>query len=138
MYCFMHMRGKTVCKFSVKMKIQVVSIFSKTNRLLYSTTTLESTFRGITVGLALARSRYLIVARDPYLEVATVAIPYSVQYLSLLLYTCARTMQYCTVWHAGCFRHVDVDKATYVDESSREPRAESRVAYLGTGTVHGT
>ena len=32
------MRGKTVCKFSVKMKIQVVSIFSKTNRLLYSTT----------------------------------------------------------------------------------------------------
>ena len=50
----MHMRGKTVCKFSVKMKIQVVSIFSKTNRLLYSTTTLESTFRGITVGLALA------------------------------------------------------------------------------------
>ena len=53
MYCFMHMRGKTVCKFSVKMKIQVVSIFSKTNRLLYSTTTLESTFRGITVGLAL-------------------------------------------------------------------------------------
>ena len=56
MYCFMHMRGKTVCKFSVKMKIQVVSIFSKTNRLLYSTTTsiLESTFRGITVGLALA------------------------------------------------------------------------------------
>ena len=57
MYCFMHMRGKTVCKFSVKMKIQVVSIFSKTNRLLYSTTTLESTFRGITVGLALATTR---------------------------------------------------------------------------------
>ena len=49
----MHMRGKTVCKFSGKMKIQVVSIFSKTNRLLYSTTILESTFRGITVGLAL-------------------------------------------------------------------------------------
>ena len=55
----MHMRGKTVCKFSVKMKIQVVSIFSKTNRLLYSTTTLESTFRGITVGLALA-SIYIV------------------------------------------------------------------------------
>ena len=33
-----HMRGKTVCEFSGKMKIQVVSIFSKTNRLLYRAT----------------------------------------------------------------------------------------------------
>ena len=65
----MHMRGKTVCKFSVKMKIQVVSIFSKTNRLLYSTTTLESTFRGITVGLALlntACTAVLVRCRNSY------------------------------------------------------------------------
>ena len=61
----MHMRGKTVCKCSVKMKIQVVSIFSKTNRLLYSTTILESTFRGITVGLALVHSRRVEWAVSP-------------------------------------------------------------------------
>ena len=66
MYCFMHMRGKTVCQFSGKMKIQVVSIFFKTNRLLYSTTILESTFRGITVGLALLAVSVLTVKSSLY------------------------------------------------------------------------